>query len=311
MAEVPAQILRQLGNNWLECQDEQGIFYWNQITQQSSDTLPPELMGAGPVAAPMAIAAPMAAPMAVAAPMAAPMQGAPRPTKAAKVLSGGIASLPQNATPPPSYMPPVMQQGPYQVQQQVPCSPQKITVSYSPQAVQQVQMTPQQVQQIACQQQQQQIQAQQVVMLPGAQVQASASYAPAVASYTPPVPQAQVVQAQSPLPQGAQLICHPQGAQPVQPQLAPAVQKMSFGDWAVYQDELGTFYMHVPTGQQFENPPPELAQAYQQYRAEEEMKHQQALRAIELQRIQVDQQLAQQEESLRLTYGINAGGILA
>lgn len=289
MAEVPAQILRQLGNNWLECQDEQGIFYWNQITQQSSDTLPPELMGAGPVAAPMAIAAPMAAPMAFAAPMAAPMQGAPRPTKAAKVLSGGIASLPQNATPPPSYMPPVMQQGPYQVQQQVPCSPQKITVSYSPQAVQQVQMTPQQVQQIAYQQQQQQIQAQQVVMLPGAQVQASASYAPAVASYTPPVPQ--VVQHM--------------------PQTQPAMQKMAFGEWAVYQDELGMFYMHVPTGQQFENPPPELAQAYQQYRAEEEMKHQQALRAIELQRIQVDQQLAQQEESLRLTYGINAGGILA
>lgn len=90
---------------------------------------------------------------------------------------------------------------------------------------------------------------------------------------------------------------------------------MAFGIWAVYQDELGTFYMHVPSGQQFESPPPELIQAYQQYRAEQDTIHQQQLQQIELQKQQIDQQLAQQEQSLRVTYGLPGGmggpGILA
>merc|ERR1712159_596661 len=106
---------------------------------------------------------------------------------------------------------------------------------------------------------------------------------------------------QQPMPQ------QPQQQQQPLPQTAPAVQKMAFGDWAVYQDELGTFYMHVPTGQQFERPPPELMQAYQQYRAEQDQLHMQQLQQIELQRQQIDQQMMQQTEALRMQYGLPNG----
>merc|ERR1719446_826043 len=96
-----------------------------------------------------------------------------------------------------------------------------------------------------------------------------------------------------------------------QMQLAPAVQQMAFGDWGVYKDELGTFYMHVPSGQQFENPPPELVQAYQQYRVEQDQLHMQQLQQIEMQKQHIDHQLMQQEENLRISYGIPAGAPMA
>lgn len=74
------QVLRQLGFNWLECQDEQGIFYWNEVSQQSSDTVPPELMGAAG-----------AAPQPTAAPMAAPYYAGPQALNKAKVIAGGLS----------------------------------------------------------------------------------------------------------------------------------------------------------------------------------------------------------------------------
>jgi len=40
-----SQVLRELGGGWLQCKDEQGIFFFNQQTQQSSDVVPPELAG--------------------------------------------------------------------------------------------------------------------------------------------------------------------------------------------------------------------------------------------------------------------------
>jgi len=45
MAAGQAQVLRDLGGGWLQCQDQQGIFFFNQQTQQSSDVVPPELAG--------------------------------------------------------------------------------------------------------------------------------------------------------------------------------------------------------------------------------------------------------------------------
>lgn len=240
MADGNAQILRQLGLNWLECQDEQGVFYFNQATQQSSDMLPAELQTAGAGAA-------VAAPTIVAAPAAVPAA----PAKA-KVISGGMYSLPQ-------------------VQQQ----------TFMPQQVQVMQ------QQVTYPRQ---MQAQQPTV---------------IASYTP-VQQAQPQVVASYTPVQAPVIAQPVPAQVVTAQVAetaPAQQKIAFGDWAVYQDELGTFYMQISTGQQFETPPPELMQAYQQYRAEQDQIHAQALQQIELQKRQIDQQLADQTQSLRMTYG--------
>jgi len=46
MAAQEANVLADLGRGWLQCQDQQGIFYFNQTTQQSSDVLPAELRGA-------------------------------------------------------------------------------------------------------------------------------------------------------------------------------------------------------------------------------------------------------------------------
>jgi len=256
MADGAGQILRELGLNWLECWDEQGIFYFNQATQQSSDSIPPELLSGAaaptPMLAPAAVAAPSMVP-AMAAPMAAPQS---LPTTKAKVLSGGIQSLQQGGQQTLSYTPQVQV---VQVQQ---------SQSYVPQPMQQVQPM-QQLQQLAYQQQQ----------VLGSVQQQTLSYAPA--------PQAQAL--------------------PQQDELPPAMQKMAFGDWAVYEDEMGMFYMQVSTGVQFESPPPELMQAYQQYRAEQDQVHLQKLREIEMQKQQIDLQLAQQTQSLQMTYGFGGG----
>jgi len=37
------QVLRELSAGWLQCQDAQGIYYYNQVTQQTSDDVPAEL----------------------------------------------------------------------------------------------------------------------------------------------------------------------------------------------------------------------------------------------------------------------------
>merc|ERR1719199_1204155 len=105
-------------------------------------------------------------------------------------------------------------------------------------------------------------------------------------------------------PQMAQQQMYEIAAPQMAPTTEPATQKMAFGDWAVYQDELGMFYMQVSTGMQFETPPPELMQAYQQYRAQQDQLHLQQLQQIELQKQQIDQQLAQQTQSLRMSYGV-------
>jgi len=39
-AAAAPQVLRELGNSWLECMDEQGVYYFNSATQQSSDFMP-------------------------------------------------------------------------------------------------------------------------------------------------------------------------------------------------------------------------------------------------------------------------------
>lgn len=50
------------------------------------------------------------------------------------------------------------------------------------------------------------------------------------------------------------------------PAAAPAPQaklKMTLGDWQICEDAQGEFYVHAPTGQTFDQPPPQLVQLYQ------------------------------------------------
>jgi len=42
-APPQVQVLRDLGAGWLQCQDAQGIYFYNQVTQQSSVDVPVEL----------------------------------------------------------------------------------------------------------------------------------------------------------------------------------------------------------------------------------------------------------------------------
>jgi len=41
-----AQVLRQLQGGWLECLDAQGVYYYNQLSQQTSEAMPPGAMAA-------------------------------------------------------------------------------------------------------------------------------------------------------------------------------------------------------------------------------------------------------------------------
>jgi len=265
MADGNAQVLRQLGPHWLECRDEQGIFYFNQVTQQSSDTYPAELMG-GPM--------PQAR-------IAQQSQSYTPPPQTSSYQPPQVYAHAGHATPPPpqagqiygqaSYQPPPQQQQPHYAQPH----PQNPYAAHAHQfaAYQQHQVQPQPqsqaqlMQQMAAQHQQQQ-QMRPMQMTPQSQMQ---------------VQQMQQLEQQ------------------------PAVQKMQFGDWAVYEDELGRFYMHVPSGQQFEAPPPELMQAYQQYRAEQDQQHFDQLRQIEVQKQQIDQRLAHQTQALQGRYNTMGG----
>lgn len=266
MADGNAQILRQLGPHWLECLDEQGIFYFNQVTQQSSDTLPAELMGGQPAAQPIPVQA-------------------------------KIVQQPPSYTPPPqvsSYTPPP-QTGP-----QVYAHSGHATPPMQP-----GHMYPQAMQQQASYQPHLQPQFAQPQMQPppfAAQQFGAGQPPPMPPQQHPQMQQFMAQQQQHMRPMQAQPPAH---MQPVMPQQQPAVQKMQFGDWAVYEDDLGRFYMHVPSGQQFEAPPPELMQAYQQYRAEQDQQHLDQLRQIELQKQQIDQRLHQQTQVLQQQYHIH------
>jgi len=65
-----AQVLRQLQGGWLECLDAQGVYYYNQHTQQTSEAVPPEAMGGQAPAAQAPMAAPAPAPAPAAQPQA-------------------------------------------------------------------------------------------------------------------------------------------------------------------------------------------------------------------------------------------------
>lgn len=274
MAAPEAQILRQLGPVWLECQDEQGIFYFNSVTQQSSDCLPAELGGRPPAQA-------------------------------------QLVQLPQQ----PQLQPQVSSYTPPQAYAQANCQlqPQPYVM--------------QQGQRYSTYQQQQPLQAQQLAPVQAQSYQPLPQVQPApapVVSYQPP-PQAST--SYQPLPQTQQAMVQVQSYQPLpqtqpapvqvqsyqqftqaQPAIAqqPAVQKLQFGDWAVYEDEQGTFYMHIASGQQFEAPTAEIMQAYRQYRAEQDQLHFQQLQQIELQKQQIDQRLVQHTQGLQQQYNMAA-----
>ncbi|CAK0795642.1 unnamed protein product [Prorocentrum cordatum] len=47
-AQQATRVLREFHSGWMECEDAQGVFYYNNITKQSCDDVPPELRAAAP-----------------------------------------------------------------------------------------------------------------------------------------------------------------------------------------------------------------------------------------------------------------------
>jgi len=61
MAAPAPQVLRQLEGGWLECRDAQGVYYYNQLTQQTTEASPAAAVPQMPaVQAPQSFAAPAA-----------------------------------------------------------------------------------------------------------------------------------------------------------------------------------------------------------------------------------------------------------
>jgi len=265
VAEMGTAILRELPGNWLECKDELGIYFFNQITQESSDVMPAELMTASfqpPVAAPVAAWSAMAAPMA--APMVAYSQNQAPVT--AKVLSGGIAN---------SYAPPIAQSYQPAISQSyqpasygAPSKPQSYqpTASYQPisQSYQPTQIPQQQS-------------VTQVTAAPASYVSAQMTQQPyvqqSVQSYQPQAVYQQQQQPQVVYQQELQL--RQQQAPVMQAAPQPVVQappgarkKSVWGDWMAFEDAQGTeFFVQASTGQRFDYPPPAAVQSYQAYKA--------------------------------------------
>jgi len=264
---APAQpgqtvILRELPNNWLECKDEQGIYFFNQISQESSDSLPAELMmagfQAGGVVAPMAsVMTTMAAPVmtTMAAPMAAPMavpMGSYAPIQA-QILGGGIQNSYQPVSQ-PSYQP-VTSYAPMQIPQQQ--SVQQVLAapgSYLPAQV--IQQPSPYVQQAV----QPQLQPQMMYQQPQMQPQVVYQQEPQVIYQQEPQVSYQPRQ-QAPMMQAA-----PQPQPVMQAQPGPR-KKSAWGDWIAFEDAQGEFFVQASTGQRFDTPPPAAVQSYQAHKA--------------------------------------------
>jgi hypothetical protein len=125
--------------------------------------------------------------------------------------------------------------------------------------------------------------------------QAMPGQQPPMPAPQPPMPPMAAQQPPMPFPQMQQ--------QPAPGQQA-AVEKMIIGEWGVYEDNVGIFYMHMPTGQQYEAPPPALMASYHSYRVEQDQAHQEQLRQIELEKQRIDERLYHQTQALQQRYSM-------
>jgi len=85
--------------------------------------------------------------------------------------------------------------------------------------------------------------------------------------------------------------CPPKETSGAQPFQQNSLERMRLGDWIVCEDNMGVFYHHALTGQQFNEPPAELLQLYHEHRAREDARLQQQLEQIQVQKEQLDQRM--------------------
>lgn len=250
-------ILRELPNNWLECLDAQGVFYFHKLTQQSLDTIPAELVGMVPMAAPQQIVSqqvvsPMVAQ--VGAPAVAALGG--RPAIKAKVLGGGIAGLEgvnagsYAAMAATSYAPMAP------VAQQVVTQQMVAPASFTPMMTAPASYAP--------------LPAAPASYTPGFMQTQYAAPAPASFTPLPVVQEPQMIQVVQETVAAPQQVIYQQAppsitAMPTQVQAGP-MPKSAFGDWAVFDGVAGEYFVKVSTGEQFAQPTPELVAAYKAHK---------------------------------------------
>lgn len=255
MAAQGSNVLAELGGGWLQCQDEQGIFYFNQVTQQSSDFLPAELGGAPqqPVSY-------------------IPTQQMPQVQPQVQYLQPQVApAQPQvqylqqtQAQPQVQYLQQAQAQSQVQYLSQAQANPQMQYLSQA-QAQPQVQYTNGNSAAGAYQTYLQQSTTPAAGAVQFTQMASKAQYTP-TAQVQPQVqymqqaqaqPQAQYVQqAQFPTLQQTPQVIQQQAA----PQEAQSIVKLEIGEWLVCEDAQGEFYFHAPSGQSFDQAPPELVE---------------------------------------------------
>jgi hypothetical protein len=300
MSSAQVQVLRQLGGNWLECQDAQGIFYFNQATKQQCDYPPPELAASMPKAAaasyqpayaPQAAAVPYQpayAPQAAMAPSYA-QQGAvpqqPAASQAVVKFEIGIWKICEDA------------QGKFyfntQTQQSYDQPPAELVqlVQQQQRQEQQQQQQQQQQREALAYQQKQAMMTQQKKIVPKPAAPLPAASTPQVTvkatigiwkicqdaqgefyvnaqtqqSFDEPPPELlQLLQAQEKAAGKAQVPQAPPAAPAQDPPAGQATVKTQIGVWAICEDAQGEFYVNTQTQQSFDQPPPELEQMFNQ-----------------------------------------------
>jgi hypothetical protein len=243
------KVLQQLGGNWVKCMDDQGIFYFNVATKQTSNDLPAELK--------------------------TPMQAPPPQAVAPKASPQILQELPNNWQKCRDeqgifYFNKVTQEFSESLPPELSTANQLAATNYPTGATNYP--SGKILQQAMLGQQQQTTNAFAGMYQQQPQV---ASYQqaskPQSIAYQSSLPQAQPQQLQKMAPQLGQNLTN--YAVPSVNYAAPAAavngggsrKKLAFGDWVVYEDQMGDFFVHTPTGRQFDKPPEEMVRSYQAY----------------------------------------------
>jgi hypothetical protein len=232
------KVLQQMEGNWLKCQDNQGIFYVNALTKQTSNDLPAELnVNPAPQQGASASQPKILQELPNNWQKCQDEQGIFYFNKATQQFSESVPPDVVTATLAATgySSPQLLQQGFLGQQQKASqfagASPHQAQVS-SYQQVPKYQNVAYQNSKV----QQQPLQQQQLQMIP----QQLSGMGNGGINYAAPV-----------------AVTTGGGAR----------KKLAFGEWIVYEDQMGDFFVHVPTSRQFERPPEEMVRSYQAYKA--------------------------------------------
>lgn len=277
MASQNVEVLRKLDGGWLQCQDEQGVFFYNEATRESSVDVPPTLMmpaKASSYQPQSTVQAQM--------PLAAPVG---QPTVKGQIGDWMICEDAQGEF----YFNKVTQQAFDDVPAEL-----RAMLQAAQKPSQKVAAASPQVQVLRdlgggwlqCQDNQglyffNQVTGESSVDVPAAlRVQAQpTSYQPQSVAYAQ--------QASVPTPYQPQSVAYTQ-------QVSEPKLKEQIGDWMICEDAQGEFYINARTQQSFDKPPAELVKLYQSIQQQKQSTQQQSQAAAQQAAMQQQMRLQQQ-----------------